>query len=104
MTATEDLQWRGGEAGQQVPWLGRRNSRSGRGLWLRENPEPSGPWDGLEGVARVGLGFTPLIFPSGPSWVSSSLWCAQVKHEAVPQDKWYMGRGRPAGKVMMSDM
>lgn len=23
-----------------------------------------------------------------------------MKHEAVPQDKWYMGHGRPAGKVI----
>ena len=66
MTATEDLQWRGGEAGQQVPWLVRRNSRSGRVSWLRKTPEPAGPWSGLERVAWVRLGFTPSIFPSGP--------------------------------------
>ena len=65
VTATEGLPWRGGEAGQQVPRRGRRAAVLEGLSWLRKNPEPAGPWVAWRWAARVGLGFSPLIFPSG---------------------------------------
>lgn len=107
MTATEDLRWRWGEAGQQVPGSAADTALLEGFPWLRKKCGPVGgcgrPGAVVVGVARAKLGLALFIFLSGPrlgQFMSSV--CASENLD-LSQDKWYMRYGRPAGKVMMSE-